>query len=253
MRSRVQIVVFFATLVLAAWVWLGKMVWGMAAMDMSECSMSMPSPTGLNHLAWLTVMWAVMMTAMMLPSAAPMTWAFARFARAKGRNAEPGLPTAAFVGGYLLAWITLSLAAALSQWGLERATLMSSMAMALRSETLAGGVLLVAGLYQWMPLKHACLRRCRTPIGFLMTQWREGAAGALVMGCRHGALCVGCCWALMLLLFATGVMNPLWIALITVFVVVEKVLPFGDRVAHAAGLGLIGWGLWMIATAANVI
>ena len=146
--------------------WPVKMVWGMAEMDMSECSMS---PTGLNYLAWLTVMWAVMMTAMMLPSATPMTWAFVRFARTNGRNAGPGLPTAAFVGGYLLAWMALSLAAALVQWVLGRAGFMSPMTMALPSETVAGGILLVAGLYQWMPLKHACLRRCRTPIGFLMT------------------------------------------------------------------------------------
>ena len=250
MRSRVQIVVGFAALVLAAWVWLGKMVWGMAEVDMSECSMS---PTGLNYLAWLTVMWAVMMTAMMLPSAAPMTWVFARFARTNGRNAGPGLPTAAFVGGYLLAWIALSLAAALVQWELGRAGFMSPMTMALPSGTVAGGILVVAGLYQWMPLKHACLRRCRTPIGFLMTQWKEGMTGAIVMGCRHGALCVGCCWALMLLLFVTGVMNPLWIVLIAAFVIAEKVLPFGDRVAYAAGVGLIGCGLWMMATGTNVI
>lgn len=250
MRSRVRIVVAFTTLMLLSWAWLGKMVWGVGTMDMPASSMSMPAAMGLNYLAWLIVMWAVMMAAMMLPSAAPMTWVFARFARAEG---EPNLPTAAFVSGYLLAWTGMSFTAALAQFGLQHVALMSPMTMALRSETVAGGLLIVAGFYQWTPFKHACLRRCRSPLGFLMTQWKEGLGGAFAMGCRHGALCIGCCWALMLLLFVTGVMNALWIVLIAMLVIVEKALPFGDRAAYAAGAALSGWGLWMILSAEGVV
>ena len=106
-----------------------------------------------------------------------------------------------------------------------------------------------AGIYQWTPLKKACLANCRTPLGFLMTEWREGARGALVMGLRHGAYCTGCCWALMALLFVGGVMNLLWVAAIAAFVLVEKVVPAGEHLGRVGGVLLVGWGGWMAATA----
>ena len=245
-RGGVRIGVGLAALVLALWVWLGRMLWDMTTTDMSQCAAN-SSSAGPSYLAWLVVMWTVMMAAMMLPSAMPMTWAFARFAGADRRTEGTGLLTAAFIGGYLLVWGLFGLGAASSQWGLERAAAMSPMAMAVRSDLLAGTLLVVAGLYQWTPVKHSCLQRCRTPIGFLMTEWREGASGAFRMGWRHGVFCVGCCWALMLLLFVTGVMNSLWIVLLTMIVAVEKVLPFGGGAARLAGICLLGWGLWLIA------
>lgn len=249
----VRTVVAFATLVLVMWVSLGRMLWGMPALDMAECAaMSPPASAEPGYLAWLVGMWTIMMAAMMLPSAAPMTFAFARFASPDRRRARPGLLTTAFVGGYLLVWVVFALAAASAQWGLEHTAVMSSAAMAVRSEVLAGMLLMVAGLYQWTSVKHSCLRRCRTPIGFLMTEWRSGTAGALRMGWRYGVFCVGCCWALMLLLLVTGVMNALWIVLLAIIVAIEKIVPFGNGVARLTGACLLGWGIWLIATGSSV-
>lgn len=227
-----------------AWAWLGKMIWDMGAMPMDGMDMPMRAD-GAGYVAWLVLMWLVMMAAMMLPTALPMTLAYADFS---GREAGQGTvsPVAAFIAGYVLAWGGFSLAAALGQWGLERIDLLSPMAMALRSDVAAGVVLIVAGLYQWTPLKHACLKQCRTPIGFLLTEWREGSVGALVMGWRHGLFCVGCCWALMALLFVAGVMNALWIVGLTLFVLIEKIAPRGDMVARMAGAGLAVAGLWLV-------
>ncbi len=106
----------------------------------------------------------------------------------------------------------------------------------------------ISGKFQWTPYKHACLKHCRSPLDFLMTDWREGTNGALIMGLRHGAFCLGCCWALMCLLFVAGVMNLLWVAVITTFVLIEKVVPAGHWVGRMAGVGLIAWGITMATT-----
>ncbi len=121
--------------------------------------------------------------------------------------------------------------------------------MVATSPILGGALLVAAGVFQWTPLKHACLAHCRSPLGFIMSEWREGTGGALVMGLKHGAYCVGCCWFLMGLLFVAGVMNLLWVAIIAAFVLVEKVAPAGPWVGRAAGLLLVGWGVWMAAGA----
>jgi predicted metal-binding membrane protein len=118
--------------------------------------------------------------------------------------------------------------------------------MATRSRLLGGGILLLAGLYQWLPLKGACLSHCRSPLGFFTAEWREGVPGALVMGVRHESYCVGCCWALMALLFVAGVMNLFWVVAIAGFVLAEKVLPNGRLLGRMAGALLAGWGLWMV-------
>ncbi len=242
-RDRVAALALVVALAGVCWAWLGKMIWDMAAMPADGGTMA-PSPAGPGYLAWLILMWLVMMAAMMLPSALPMTLAFADFARPEERRAAVP-PTPLFVAGYVSAWGAFSLAAGIGQWALEVAGAMSPSRMALKHEAVAGWVLMAAGLYQWTPLKHACLRRCRTPFGFLLTEWRDGPAGALVMGWRHGLFCVGCCWALMALLLVAGVMNPLWIVMLTLFVVVEKVAPHGDRITRAAGLGLLLAGAWL--------
>lgn len=194
------------------------------------------------------VMWAVMMLGMMLPSASPMILMFAKINRDRRRKDDPFVPTAIFVLGYVAVWSAFSLAATTLQWGLQGAGLLSSM-MATTNAAVGGAVLLAAGLYQWTPLKNACLRQCQSPLGFLMTRWREGPGGAFRMGLSHGAYCVGCCWALMALLFVVGVMNLLWVALIAIFVFAERIAPPSQLPSRLAGAALIGWGGWMLATA----
>lgn len=158
---------------------------------------------------------------------------------------RPFIPTAIFVTGYVLVWTGFSLLAALAQWGLHAGMLLSPM-MVSTSSLLGGGLLLAAGLFQWTSLKSTCLAHCRSPLGFLTTEWREGTWGALVMGLRHGSYCTGCCWALMALLFVTGVMNLLWVAAITAFVLVEKIVPRGELVGRIGGGVLVIAGLAML-------
>ena len=151
-----------------------------------------------------------------------------------------------FAGGYLAIWSAFSAGATLVQGVLTELAYLTPMTMKIASGPLAGGVLIAAGVYQFLPVKQACLRQCRTPIGFLMTQWRDGDWGAFVMGWRHGLFCVGCCWALMGLLFVAGVMNALWIVGLTVYVLIEKLVPHSQFVTRLLGLGLIGMGLGTI-------
>jgi predicted metal-binding membrane protein len=192
-------------------------------------------------------MWAVMMVAMMLPSAAPVTLLIAGVARRRG-GARLGLPTA-FVTGYLAMWFAFAAVATLLQWQLEAAGLLSE-TMALASMVAAGAVLVAAGIYQWTPLKQACLRHCRSPLEFLLFHWRDGAAGAFASGVRHGVFCLGCCWMLMALLFVGGVMNLAWIGGIALLVLIEKVLPWGGWMGRATGILMIAWGIATLAAAA---
>jgi len=152
-----------------------------------------------------------------------------------------------FTAGYLAMWTAFSLAATLLQAGLEAAALVTPM-MVSDSRWLSGGLLVVAGIYQWLPVKEACLEKCRAPLQFFLFRWRPGAVGAFRMGAEHGAYCTGCCWALMLLLFTAGVMNLIWVALIAAFVFVEKLLPPGRLIGRLAGLGLVlaGGGVMLV-------
>ena len=229
------------------WAWLGKMIWDMNAMPPSSMPMDgmvMNPSVSIGYAVWLIIMWMVMMAAMMLPSAAPMTLVYASF---EGVGNRPSTGSVlAFVGGYSSAWASFSIAAGLLQFALERVALVSPATMMLKNEAVAGAVLIAAGIYQWTPIKNACLRRCRTPIGFMMTEWRDGATGALTMGWRHGMFCVGCCWALMALLFVGGVMNPLWIIALALIVLAEKTLPFGGLSGRILGAGLAMAGLWFM-------
>lgn len=191
-------------------------------------------------------MWGVMMVGMMLPSATPTTLVYAAVARKAAREGEVVAPVALFVAGYLAMWLLFSLAATFAQWGLERAALLSPMLVA-SSPALGGGLLVGAGVYQLTPLKNACLEHCRSPAYFLAERWRPGRAGALWLGVEHGAYCLGCCWVLMGLLFVGGVMNLLWIAAITLFVLLEKVVPHGVGGGRLAGLGMIAVGALVLA------
>jgi predicted metal-binding membrane protein len=191
-------------------------------------------------------MWAVMMVAMMVPSATPMIFAFLQVNRGRKAANRPFVPVTIFVVGYLAVWAAFSALATFAQWGLHRTALLSP-AMAATSPALNGGLLIAAGIFQWTPLKLACLKGCRSPLSFLMGEWREGTGGAFVMGLRHGAYCVGCCWVLMALLFVAGVMNLLWVAVIALFVMAEKLLPRGELIARVSGVALILAGVAMAA------
>jgi predicted metal-binding membrane protein len=228
---------------LAGWAYMFYMAWAMANMDKVE--MWMPPIATATWTVWdffmLFVMWATMMVAMMTPSILPMVTMFTSLNKNRRSRQQSYTPTFIFVSGYLIAWTGFSVLAAIAQWPLHTAGLLNPM-MDSRSYLLSGLVLIVAGVYQWTPAKDACLTTCRSPLGFLMTEWREGNMGALIMGIRHGVYCVGCCWALMLVLFGVGVMNMLWVLLITAFVVVEKILPAPGPVRFVSGLGLVCWG-----------
>ena len=186
--------------------------------------------------AWLIfMMWAVMMVAMMLPSASPMVLAYARIAHS--RIDTPRSAVWLFAGAYLVVWIIFSAVAAAGQIAMQRAALLTGQ---LTTTPLISGIILVAaGVYQFTPLKDACLGSCRTPLGFFMTEWRAGGLGAFRMGLRHGAYCVGCCWTLMLLLFVLGVMNLLWVAALSALVLLEKATPWGCTVARGAAFIMI--------------
>jgi predicted metal-binding membrane protein len=188
-------------------------------------------------------MWIVMMIAMMIPSVAPVILLFAGVSRRRRVQGVPAAPVSAFILGYLLAWAGYAVLAALIQSTLHSAALLSP-AMASRSPLLGGGILMLAGVYQWLPLKGACLAHCRSPLGFFSTEWREGVSGALGMGFRHGSYCVGCCWALMALLFVAGVMNLLWVVAIAGLVLAEKMVPRGRLMGRITGALLAGSGLW---------
>ena len=194
----------------------------------------------------LFMMWAVMMAAMMLPSAAPVLLAFLELNHRRQKAAQPLVPAGIFVGGYLAAWTAYSAVATLAQWGLHKAALLSP-AMAATSPALNGGLLLAAGIFQWTPLKRACLQRCRSPLSFLMSEWRNGASGAFVMGLRHGSYCLGCCWILMALLFVAGVMNLFWVIAIALFVMTEKTLVRGELFGRLAGAALVIAGVVLMA------
>jgi len=190
------------------------------------------------------MMWAVMMVAMMTPSATPMILTYSRIYRRRHEQRNPLVATGAFLSGYLVVWTVFSAVATFAQWRLQQADLLSSMMVS--NNPLFGGLLLIgAGIFQFTPLKNACLTQCRSPIGFFMTEWREGNKGAFYMGIHHGTYCVGCCWLLMALLFVAGVMNLLWVAAIAGYVLVEKIIPAGNWVGRAVGLCTIVVGVWM--------
>ena len=217
-------------------------------MSRMDESMAMPHMMSwdASYLGFLFVMWSIMMVAMMVPSVTPMVMMFTTVNRKRRESDRTDLvPVGVFVSGYLIAWIAFSAAAAVAQWALHAAALVSPM-MTSSSAILGGALLIAGGIYQWTPLKYACLIHCRTPMSFLMTSWRPGRTGALVMGVHHGSFCVGCCWVLMALLFVAGVMNVLWVAAIAAFVFIEKVAPRGDLLGRVAGVLLVAAGAWVI-------
>jgi predicted metal-binding membrane protein len=257
-RDRAIIIAALSVLTVLAWadlVWLADDM-SMGGMDMTGFRMI---PAGQNlmmpasepwkpiEFGYVFVMWAVMMIGMMTPSVAPMILLYARVGREAVMDGKPFGATAWFVGGYLMGWIAFSLAATSAQWALERAALLTPM-MVSASNTLGGVVLIVAGLYQWTPLKEACLFYCQAPLTFLLRYggFRSDPASALTLGLRHGMYCIGCCWTLMALLFVGGVMNLFWIAALAILVLLEKVIPSGRIIARLASVVFMAAGGWML-------
>ncbi len=241
-RERLILAGCLAAVVLAAWAYLVHSKGAMADMEMPGMIM----PWDGFAVLLLFVMWAVMMVAMMLPSAAPIILAFLDVNHRRETTAQPLVPVGIFVAGYLAVWTAYSAVATLAQWALHKAALLSP-AMAATSPVLNGGLLLAAGVFQWTPLKRACLTSCRSPLSFLMSEWRDGRAGAFVMGLRHGSYCLGCCWMLMALLFVAGVMNLFWVIVIALFVMAEKILVRGELFSNLAGAALVIAGFVLMA------
>ena len=242
-RERALVVSCVLAVAALAWgylVYLERQMAGAMAREAMMIGVGMAMPWSLADFAFMLSMWAVMMIAMMAPAAAPVLLLVAG-ARAR-RIARSRAFVPAFAFGYALAWLGFSVAAAFAQWMLHDAALLSPH-MAAASPRLTGSLLIAAGLYQLLPIKAACLVRCRSPLAFLMTNWRAGTIGALRMGLRHGAWCLGCCWALMSVLFAVGVMNLVAVAALALFVLAEKTGPAGVLLARIGGIALIAAGL----------
>jgi predicted metal-binding membrane protein len=257
-RDRAIVIAALAALTALAWADLGWLAQDMKmdGMDMTGFR-SIPAGRGLMmptdapwqpiEFGYVFAMWVVMMVGMMTPSVAPTILIYARVGRQAIAQNKPFAASGWFVAGYLVAWMLVSLFATGLQWGLERSALLTPM-MESASNMLGAVILILAGLYQWTPLKKVCLSSCQAPLVFIMRHggFRRDPRGALVLGFRHGVYCVGCCWALMALLFVGGVMNLLWVAVLAILVLVEKALPFGWIVGRLAGAVFLAAGLWLL-------
>ncbi len=208
--------------------------------------------TDLGGLGWYVGIWVTMMAAMMLPSAAPMVLLYARVSGERARRGHAELvPTWIFVAGYLAAWTAYGLVA----YGIYRAIVSAGtdyLAWDRSGPYVAGAALAAAGIYQLTPLKDVCLRHCRSPLHFLLHGWHEGRVGAFRMGVEHGAFCVGCCWGLMLALFALGVMSLVWMAVVAAVILVEKLAPQGERLSRVFAVALVALGVWVASAPASV-
>ena len=252
-HERLVLAAGVGAVILLAWLWLllGAGT-GMSAIEMTRMAgmhgwLMQPAQWSAGYALLMLSMWCVMMVAMMLPSAAPMLLLVARITSKSDRAGTSASLTSSFAAGYLIAWGGFSLVAVIVQWTLESARLLSPM-MEVTDRLLGSGILLAAGLWQLTPIKAACLSQCRSPLSFLLGNWRQGRSGALVMGLEHGARCLGCCWVLMALLFFGGVMNLYWVVGLTVYVLLEKTIPHGHWLGRVVGVALIGWSVLVAAT-----
>jgi predicted metal-binding membrane protein len=222
---------------------------GASMADMPDMNMAAPAFRAwtVGDIGFTFAMWAVMMVGMMTPSIAPMVLLYARVGRQAALQNAPFAAAGWFAGGYLLSWTAFSLLATVAQALLERAALLTPM-MTAASPRVGGVILVAAGFYQWVPFKDSCLKQCRAPLAFIQNYggFKRDAVGSLGLGLRHGFFCIGCCWALMALLFAGGVMNVLWIAAIAGLVLIEKVVRAGRVISNVAGIGFLLFGLWLL-------
>jgi predicted metal-binding membrane protein len=232
-----------AITVALCWAWLAPMARDMYGSMKGASAWMMTDRWDVTHLALLFAMWVVMMAGMMLPSAAPTLLLYAGVIRKSPEGESTGAHVHAFAGGYLLVWTAFSLVATALQRLLAHLLLLSPMMEAQR-RGLGAGLLIAAGLYQLTPFKRTCLQSCRSPAAFIARHWKRGVAGGFQLGVAHGLFCLGCCWALMLLLFVGGVMNLWWIGALTAFVLLEKLAPLGAQGGRFSGLLIIALGLW---------
>jgi predicted metal-binding membrane protein len=244
-RERFAILGVLVALASLAWIFV---IWQATTMSGARMASGMAAPAGLTmgmSAALFLAVWVAMMVAMMFPSAAPMVLMFRAIATGKRARGQNYTPTWIFVAGYLLVWSLAGVAAYLAALGLD--TLASNIRpLAENAGRIGGSLLVVAGVYQFSPLKNVCLAKCRTPTQFLMTGWRNGNGGAFCMGFTHGVFCLGCCWLLFVILFPLGMMNIAALALLSVLIFVEKTLPVGRLVASLTGVALIGYGLLVV-------
>jgi predicted metal-binding membrane protein len=232
---------------LLCWAWIVVMARDMYGPMTGASAWMMTLRWDAAHVCLLWAMWAAMMAAMMLPSASPMVLLYDGAAKRQAIDARAHAERQvyALAAGYVAVWALFSIGATTMQRFLSMLLLMSPM-MTLTSPVAAAAILVVAGAYQLTPLKRACLRACQSPLGFMMGHWRPGIAGAFRMGTDHGIYCLGCCWALMLLLFVGGVMNLAVIAALTLIVAFEKISPFGVAGARISGVLLMVAAVWML-------
>ena len=226
-----------------------------AAGGMSRMAMSGLSAAGWSVHETLTFLgaWTVMMVAMMLPAIAPMLVLFGTIQAGRGARGGTFAPTWMFAAGYFVVWTAIGLVTyAVVQAGSDLATGAGVASRTRWAPIALGATVALAGLYQLTPLKRICLGHCRSPMGFVMAHWRDGALGALRMGIHHGMYCLGCCWALFAVLVAAGVMSMGWMVLLTLVVFVEKVMPHGDRAAIPVGIALIVLGA-LVATGTTAL
>ena len=243
-HDRFIVITGLAIVTVVSWSWILAMSGDMYGSMTGVSAWAMAGGRDLHHFLMLFTMWAVMMTAMMLPSAAPMLMLYMTVVRRSDQTAIAPR-TYALAGGYLLVWALFGAVAAAGQRVLTMQAILSPM-MGLANPTVGGAMLVLVAVYQFTPLKRGCLDVCRSPLALITTYWRPGTRGAFVMGVRHGVYCLGCCWAMMLLLFVGGVMNAWVIAGLTLFVLIEKVTPIGRRASYVGGIMLAVLGVWLL-------
>lgn len=251
-RDQLLIAGCILVVVAAAWAYLVHIdrqmpASGRADAMMANMAKAMDAPWRAPDVIFAFVMWAVMMVGMMLPAAAPVFLLFAGIRTRRGHRRDP-LVILFFGVGYFTVWIGFSAGAGLAQWALHDLAWLSS-TMVATSAGLGGAILIGAGAYQLTPAKRSCLVHCQSPLGFLVSNWRDGARGAFLMGLRHGVFCLGCCWALMGVLFVVGVMNLAWVAALSAFILLEKIggRRAGMAIARIGGLAMIASGMLIAA------
>ena len=243
-RDRLVIISGLLFITLLSWLYIIYLYQQMVYMDMNALFFAMPMTpewTAIDFIL-LFLMWLVMMIAMMTPSVAPLILIFAKVNRQRRQQDHPFVNVVYLITGYFLVWAAFSLGATSLQWLLQQISLLNP-EMKTTSKILGSMILIVTGIFQFTPLKQTCLKYCRTPLGFVLQHWKEGKSGALKMGLENGVHCVGCCWLLMVVLFVAGIMNLLWVGLITLFVLVEKISAGIKWIPYVAGLLLIVFGV----------
>jgi predicted metal-binding membrane protein len=226
-----------------SWLYIIYLYKQMYPMNMDALFFAMPMTADwtLTEFTLLFVMWFVMMIAMMIPSVSPLILIFISVSRKYSHDKNPLSLSWYLLAGYFLVWCAFSLLATFLQWTLQQISLLNP-EMETTSQVLGGIILITSGIFQFTSLKRRCLKFCQSPLSFLQRHWRYGKAGALKMGIQNGIYCLGCCWILMILLFVSGIMNILWIAIISIFILIEKVFPRSQYISYLAGGSLVIFG-----------